>query len=302
MTADSTAADTTAETTGDAAALAEAQVARVANDPAGRLGLFHELYAPADGRSRAPHLPYRRAAHAFMSWQLRRGLLEPLDAPVPGSPWWRAVNARLLRDTAEARALAAGHDGSPSSDSVAAAVEFIRRPSARRWYRAHNHSIVSAYLAHRDLADQEGRVERFFINLALVRVLYAHALVAAPRLALGPFAPVAPPLGDPRLGMTAIFLSLSRVLPATYPVGDDVRRFIDDEHSFGHLLDVGVIQPRIGRLYDWSAGELGIRALRDLVDEGVPAYAWGVSDHDASHDPWRPRPSRTARLARVVVR
>lgn len=298
MTADSA----TADTAGDAAALATAQVARVADDPRGRLALLHELYASPNGRSRAPHLPYRRAAHAFMSWQLRRGLLEPLDAATPGSPWWRAVNAHLLQDTAEARALAAGHGGSPSSDSVQAAVEFIRRPSARRWYRAHNHSIVSAYLAHRDLAEREGRVERFFINLALVRVLYAHALVAAPRLALGPFAPVAPPLGDPRLGMTAIFLSLSRVLPATYPVGDDVRRFVEDEHSFGHLLDVGVIQPRVDRLYDWSAGELGIKALRGLVSGGVPTYAWSAADDHGDHDPWRPQPSRTARLARVVVR
>jgi hypothetical protein len=292
----------TADTAGDASALATAQVARVADDPRGRLALLHELYASTDGGSRAPHLPYRRAAHAFMSWQLRRGLLEPLDAPTPGSPWWRAVNARLLQDTAEARALTAGHGGSPSSDSVEAAVEFIRHPSARRWYRAHNHSIVSAYLAHRDLAEREGRIERFFVNLALVRVLYAHALVAAPRLALGPFAPVAPPLGDPRLGMTAIFLSLSRVLPATYPLGDDVRRFVADEHSFGHLLDVGVIQPRIDRLYDWSAGELRIPALRSLVSDGVPTYAWGSADDACGHDPWRPRPSRIARLARLVVR
>jgi hypothetical protein len=301
MTADSAATDTTA-TTGNAAALAASQVARVADDPEGRLALLHELYASHNGRGRDRHLPYRRAAHAFMSWQLRRGLLEPLDAATPGSPWWRAVNARLLHDTAEARALAAGRAGSPSSHSVAAGLEFMSRPSARRWYRAHNHSIVSAYLAHWNLAEQEGRVERFFINLALVRVLYAHALVAAPRLALGPFAPVAPPLGDPRLGMTAIFLSLSRVLPATYPVGDDVRRFVADEHSFGHLLDVGVIQPRIDRLYQWSADELGIPALRDLVSGGVPTYAWGHADDDPAGDLWRPRPSRTARLARAVVR
>jgi hypothetical protein len=298
MTADST----TANTTEDAAALAAAKVARVADDPAGRLALLHELYASPTGRRRQRHLPYRRAAHAFMSWQLRRGLLEPLDAPTPGSAWWRAVNARLLHDTAEARALADGGAGSPSSDSVAAGLEFMGRPSARRWYRAHNHSIVSAYLAHRDLAEREGRVERFFINLALVRVLYAHALVAAPRLALGPFAPVAPPLGDPRLGMTAIFLSLSRVLPATYPVGDDVRRFVDDEHSFGHLLDIGVIQPRVDRLYHWSADELGIPALRGLVSGGVPTYAWGHAGDDPAGDLWRPRPSRTARLARAVVR
>jgi hypothetical protein len=237
-----------------------------------------------------------------MSWQLRRGLLEPLDARAPGSPWWRAVNERLLHDTAEARALAAGHSGSPSSDSVQAGLDFVRRPSARRWYRAHNHSVVSAYMAHRALAEQEDRVERFFINLALVRVLYAHALVAAPRLALGPFAPVAPPLGDPRLGMTAIFLSLSRVLPATYPVGDDVRRFVEDEHSFGHLLDVGVIQPRVDRLYQWSADELGIPTLRGLVSDGVPTYAWGRPDDELGRDPWRPQPSRTARVARAVIR
>jgi hypothetical protein len=297
-----TAERTTADTAGDAAALAAAQVAQVADDPQGRLALLHQLYASRNGRDPDRHLPYRRAAHAFMSWQLRRGLLEPLDAPAPGSPWWRAVNARLLHDTPEARAQVDGLDGSPSSDSVRTGLEFALRPSARRWYRAHNHSIVSAYLANRELAEQEDRVERFFINLALVRVLYAHALVAAPRLALGPFAPVAPPLGDPRLGMTAIFLSLSRVLPATYPVGDDVRQFVDDEHSFGHLLDVGVIQPRIDRLYEWSAEELGIEDLRGLVSGGVPTYAWGRADDALGHDPWRPRPSRTARLARAVVR
>lgn len=254
----------TAESTAEgAAAWAAAQVMQVEDDPAGRLALLQELYAGHGGRDR--HLPYRRAADAFMRWQLRRGLLDP-DG---GSAWWRAVNARLLRDTAEAKALAT-QDGVPSSASVESTLAFIRRPSARSWYRAHNHSIVSAYLEHQDLAAAEGRVERFFINLALVRVLYAHALVAAPRLALGPFAPVAPPLGDPRLGMTAIFLSLSRVLPATYPVGENVRQFVDAEHGFGHLLDVGVIQPRAGRLYDWSATELGIPALCDLVVDDTP--------------------------------
>lgn len=277
---------------------ATTRVAAVTDDPAGRVALLHELYASNGGK----HLPYRRAAHAFMSWQLRRGLLAPADAPVPGSPWWRSVNARLLQDTAEARALSLGHAGTPSSDSVAVTLAFIRHPSARRWYRAHNHSIVSAYLAHTDLAEAEDRVERFFINLALIRVLYAHALVAAPRLALGAFAPIAPPLGDPRLGMTAIFLSLSRVLPATYPLGDDVRPFVEAEHGFGHLLDVGVIQPRTPRLYDWSADELGIPELRDLVNGDTPAYAWGPADEAADRDLWRPHPSRLARLARGVVR
>lgn len=280
--------------TQSAATQAADRVAGVIDDPDGRLALLHDLYRSGDGR----HLPYRRAAHAFMNWQLRRGLLAPLDAAMPGSPWWRAVNAELLRDTAEARALASGSADEPSTPSVAATLAFIRQPDSRRWYRAHNHSIVSAYLRFADLAADEGRVERFFINLALMRVLYAHALVAAPRLALGAFGPAAPPLGDPRLGMTAIFLSLSRVLPATYPLGDDVRPYLDAEHGFGHLLDVGVIQPRVHRLYAWSAEELQIPELLDLLDGDVPTYAWSGADADL----WHPAASRPARWARRLVR
>ncbi|MGH3457213.1 hypothetical protein [Aeromicrobium sp.] len=199
--------------------IASAQVDRVRDDPDERLELLRRTYrTPA----RRTHLPYRRAASAFMGWQLHRQLLNPPHASPGGSSWWRAVNERLLHDGCEARALAFGRAGDPSSPSVTATLTFIREPTARNWYRAHNLSIVSAYLENEDLAWREDRVERFFINLVLVRVLYAHALVAAPRIALGWLAPVAPALGDPRLGMTAIFLSLSRVLPDRYPLGEDV--------------------------------------------------------------------------------
>ena len=285
-------------TPGVAAEVALRDVAAVRDDPRGRLDLLYRLYdrqRMSLGRSR--HLPYRRAAAAFMQWQLRRGLLEPADAQHPGSLWWREVNERLLRDTAEARALIDGAPGRPSSRSVEMTLEFIREPSAAGWYRAHNHSIVSAYLDLEHVAASEGRVERFFINIALMRVLYAHALVAAPKLALGPLGPIAPPLGDPRLGMTAIFLSLSRVLPQRYPLGDDVVPFVEREHGIGHLLDVGVIQPRLPQLYAWSAEELELPGLTGLLDDDVPAYAWDTTD--AEH--WHPAPSRMARWARLAV-
>lgn len=172
---------------------------------------------------RAPrHLPFRRAALSFMRWQERRGVLNPLDASPPGSLWWRAVNERLLRDGCESVALVGGMAGEPSSQAVRLWLEFIARPTARNWYRAHNASIVGAYLDHRDLAEDETRPERFFMNVALGRVLYAHALVGAPRLALGRFAPLARVLGDPRLGMAGAFLSLRRVLPNRYPLLEDV--------------------------------------------------------------------------------
>ena len=276
--------------------VALARVAAVRDDPDARLALMRQLYeVPADVDR--GHLPFRQAASAFMGWQLRRGLLNPAAAAAPGSPWWRAVNEHLIRDGWEARALAFGHPGTPSSAAVAAAEEFIRRPSAQRWYRAHNISVVRAYLEHRDLASTESRVERFFINVVLMRVLYAHALVAAPRLALGWLAFAGRPLGDPRLGMTGIFLSLSRVLPDRYPLGDDLAPYLRAEHGIGHLLDVGVIQPRLRHLYDWSASELGIPGLRRLLDDQTPCYAWPPDDRQ----PWRPPPSRPARLARALV-
>jgi hypothetical protein len=279
-----------------AVAVALARVGAVREDPDARLALMRELYEVPASVDRG-HLPFRQAASAFMGWQLRRGLLNPAAGPAPGSPWWRAMNERLLRDGWEARALAFGHPGTPSSPAVAASLEFIRHPSARRWYRAHNISVVSAYLEHRDLASGESRVERFFINLVLMRVLYAHALVAAPRLALSWLAFAGRPLGDPRLDMTGIFLSLSRVLPNRYPLGNDLTPYIEGEHGLGHLLDVGVIQPRLQGLYDWSASDLTIPELRRLLCGEIPCYAWPPHDEQ----PWHPTPSRAARLARTLV-
>jgi hypothetical protein len=232
-----------------------------------------------------------------MRWQVSGGLTNLPTELRTGSPWWRTLNESLLRDTAEARALAFGLAGEPSGPGVSAHLDFIRRPTARNWYRAHNVSIVEGYLANEALAAQEDRVERFFMNVVLVRVLYAHALVAAPRLAMGWLAPLGRPVGDPRVGMTGIFLSLSRILPDRYPLGDDVDFYVAVEHGFGRMLDVGVIQPRIGHLYDWSARELGTPALCELLDDKTPAYAW----HSADAGVWRFELSRLARAARWAV-
>jgi hypothetical protein len=112
----------------------------------------------------------------------------------------------------------------------------------------------------------------------LVRVLFAHALVAAPRLALSWLSPLAPVLGDPRLAITGIFVSLSRVLPDRYPLRGDLQWYVDLEDGFGHFLDLGVIQPRLDALYSWSAVELSIPELGLLLRDGVPAYAWDSTD------------------------
>jgi hypothetical protein len=162
---------------------ADQQIAAVRDDPSARVALAERTYHGPYGR--APrHLPYRRAALSFMRWQLQRGVLAPADSDRPGSPWWRAVNERLLRDGCETVALSGDLGGRPSSRTVEQWMSFADEPNARAWYRAHNGSVVAAYLEYRDLAERENAAERFFMNVVLCRVLYAHALVAAPRLSL----------------------------------------------------------------------------------------------------------------------
>jgi hypothetical protein len=270
---------------------AEAQVAAVRDDPAARLALLARTYHGPTGR--APrHLPFRRAALSFMRWQADRGLLNPLDASPPGSVWWRAVNERLLRDGCESVALSGRLAGEPSSPAVRLWLQFIARPTGRNWYRAHNASIVGAYLEHRELAQTESAAERFFMNVALGRVLYAHALNAAPRLALGRFAPLSRPLGDPRLGMAGAFLSLGRVLPDGYPLAQDVQRYIAAEHRLGRMLDYAVIVPRLQRLYEWSAEELDEPRLLELVRDGNPVYAWPFEERHVWCAPEMPAAAR----------
>lgn len=277
---------------------ADEAVSRVRDDPEARLAFLRDLYKVPAAVDQG-YLPYRRAASAFMAWQLRRGLLNRESSTHPGSRWWRAVNDSLLRDTCEASAIAFGRPGRPRTAAVEATLGFIHSPTARSWYRAHNLTIASAYLANQELAGEENRVERFFINLVLVRVLYAHALVTQPRLALGWLAPFGRLLGDPRLGMTGIFLSLSRVLPARYPLEDDLDRYVSREHKVGHVLDVGVIVPRLDELFGWCAHELALPGLDNLLDRSgpTPAYAWDPNDAEV----WYPPPTFLARTARRIL-
>jgi hypothetical protein len=232
-----------------------------------------------------------------MRWQLRRGVLEPTHGERPGSPWWRAVNERLVRDGCEAVALSGGFDGPPSSQAVDHWMSFAADPSARNWYRAHNASVVAAYLDHRDLAEVENPAERFIMNVVLCRLLYAHALVGAPRMSLGWLGLLAPLLGDPRLGMTGIFLSLSRVLPDEYPLTHEVASYLSDERGFGRLLDFGVIAPRIAQLYAWSAEELNAPGLLDCAHDGWLTYAWRFEDRDV----WEPKKSVAIQVVRRAL-
>jgi hypothetical protein len=274
-----------------AADFAAERVAAVRDDPAGRLALARSIYEDPGGRH-SQRLRFRRAALAFTHWMAERGVLNPLDGARPGSRWWRAMNERLLRDSCEAFGRASGRGGRASTTTAEHWTRFIARPTAQTWYRAHNASIVAAYLDHRELAAAENRTERFFLNVVLARVLYAHALVAAPRLALGRVARLGPMLGDPRRGTVDAFLAMGRVLPDSYPADGELEDYLPLEHKLGRLLDYAVVLPRLRFLYAWSARELDTPDLCELLVGDTPAYTWPPDDRQAWKTPRLPVTAR----------
>ena len=137
------------------------------------------------------------------------------------------------------------------------------------------------------------------MNVALLRVLYAHVLVAAPSLALGRLAPLGRVLGDPRLGVAGAFLSLRRVVANRYPLGFEVERYISAEHRLARMLDYAMIVPRLRRVCEWSAHDLNEPRLLELVRDGDPIYVWPFEHRHV----WRrPNMPITARVLERVTR
>ena len=92
-------------------------------------------------------------------------------------------------------------------------------------------------------------------------------------------------------------LVVAQVLPDVYPLNGELDDYIAGEHTVGRVLDLGIIEPRLGELYRWSAKELQIPELADLVRGGTPAYAWDPGDSE----PWAPSPTRLVRVMRRTL-
>ena len=108
---------------------------------------------------------------------------QPARRLAPRSVWWREVNERLLRDGCEAVALS-GPTGGPSSPSVRLWLGFIAGPTAQlvsSSQREHRERLPGAPATRRG-RERTGALRH---ERRAGRVLYTHAIVAAPRLALG---------------------------------------------------------------------------------------------------------------------
>jgi hypothetical protein len=73
--------------------------------------------------------------------------------------------------------------------------------------------------------------------------------------------------------------------PSSRPVRLWLECYIGEEQRLGRLLDYSVIVPRLQRVYEWSAVELGEPRLLELVRDGNPVYAWPFEERHVWRSP-----------------
>jgi uncharacterized membrane protein len=222
----------------------------------------------------------------FTRWEIRRGVLNPLDDPrQPGSPWWRAVNGHFLYSSTLAYLVV---ESSMSDKALPTAVRFwvdyIRQPSPATWYRAHNRGIAEGYVQYANLAQDESKYEQFFMNEVLFRVIFASAMVMGKSFGkLGKY------MSHPSLPAVDILVSTPHFYPHNYPMTfSDKMHILHKGYSLREkaavVLDEWFVLPQLEKLYQWSAEWLEVPELTRYIIDGQPSYPRAQDERQVTHE------------------
>jgi hypothetical protein len=280
---------------GEAARIAVAATKRFASvrdDPEGRYALADSFYESHD-------VPgpdwYGRSQLAFMRWEIARGVLNPPhDRSQPGSPWWRKVNERILRDAIEGGMLADAGIATGENPSANRWRDYLVDPSPLSWYRAHNASVIAGYLKAATLATRETPAEQFLMNLVLARVLFAQALAESAPFALGEHPLLAAFLSDPRLPAVDIVMQIPDFYPRSYPLdaGEQevlMRRAHSHDDEALAAIDMEPCS-NLEELFIFGTKSLGEPELGRFLNRGLACYPHGLLQEQVPNGPrlWLP--------------
>lgn len=251
--------------------LAQQKVAAVADNPEGRYQLrtaFYQKYGFGEGAG------YGTSELAFMRWEIKRGVLNPLPA---GSMWWHQVNETFIY-IAELAALVhehtlSEHDKQQLNEPVKFWLAYFQHPSSQSWYKAHNATIVAGYLQYAESATNENKPEQLFMNIVLYRLLYAQAIIEGVSI----FGELGKILADPVLPTVGVLVHLPAFYPRHYPLTQaDIRNIMHAGHTLidipEDILDEGLILPQLSGLYQEASTWLKTPQLTKLVVDNQPVY------------------------------
>ncbi len=262
---------------------ARAIVEAVKDSPQGRLDLRKKFYEKYGGDVILNHkLGYGDAEISFMEWEIKRGVLNPLNGPKPGSPWWYNVNLEFLYwGELSQLVYESGFVFSNLDTQVNHWLLYIRKPGPATWYRAHNTSIASGYISFKDLAWKETVFERIFMNEVLYRVLYVGTLQMGPISKL-PLRGVQNFFFDPALGIFNILEDIPEFYPQNYPLSEkDILNVLYQGKSIAGeastLLNKLFILSHLNKVYSLSAQWLNLPEIKTFADGDNAIYPDKVS-------------------------
>ena len=227
---------------------------RIANNPLARLEVrqaFYERYGyvEQDGHN------YGRSELAFLKWEIKRGVLNPLDDDTqPGSAWWRNVNLHFIFLSELAGAMKENDVTHPDAPMPTLKwLEFINNPTPENWYTAHNATILDGFKRYEGCALLENKYEIKFLNITLYRLLFAQAMVEETTL----FPDLIEEFADPRSVGVKLITSLPDFYPPRYPLTEEDLKIVlgkeggwQDDMVF--ILDT-LIKSRLHKLYEAAA-------------------------------------------------
>ena len=273
-----------------------AMCAAVSNSPQGRLQLREAYYGkygfPLLARQELgnafdkpgavhgvdlPDLGYGNSEIAFLKWEIKRGVLNPMDdASMPaGSPWWRDVNLRFIYYSELAGLMFENNVSEPEAPVATLNwLNYLHSPSAKTWYCAHNTSILGGFERYKAQAAQEESVEQVFLNITLYRLMFAQALVEDATM----FGELGAIMADPRGFAVALITHLPDFYPLNYPLhGLNDLRIIEgwelNLQGLGiRILDHDIILPHLTALYQACAHWDSAPFINGYVKDGKPVY------------------------------
>lgn len=211
---------------------------------------------------------------AFMKWEMKRGVLNPLFDKSPGSPWWRDVNSYFIYlSTLAALIFESKEDFKDLDTPVVNWLSYLKNPNEVTWYRAHNSSIISGYQKALSDASKESDAEQTFMNIVLYRLLYAQSMVEG--VSFGILGKI---FSNPRGDAVGIITDIESFYPSHYPLSKEDIKYVNHKaHNLEGLaedfFDEILILPELKKLYKEAANWNSMPILESYINsKGKPCY------------------------------
>ncbi|MEW7292066.1 hypothetical protein [Aquimarina sp. 2304DJ70-9] len=256
----------------------------VSNNPQGRYQLRYEFYQKYGDPIIKGNEGLGNSELAFIEWEIKRGTLNPLNDPHPGSPWWREVNSHFLYVATLAQLIEeSGETFQGLPVPVNFWLDYINTPNECSWYRAHNSSIISGYQVADSLAFNENIYEQYFMNIVLYRLLYAQSMVEG--VSFGILGKI---FANPRGSAVSIITDIEAFYPSHYPLSKkDIKYVTHHAHNLIGLIedifDKVFILPHLDELYTEAAKWNNSPIVMKFVKNNKPIYPITESELSSAH-------------------